>query len=108
MSHVVDCDVKITDLDALEAAVKEELGGELIRGKKSYKWWGRFEGDYPLPEGVRQEDLGKCDHVIKVPGASYEVGVVEQKDGSFKLQYDFYTTGGLERAARCAGVPGPT
>lgn len=36
----------------------EMLGGELVH-KKTYTWWGRSVGDYPLPEGVKAEDLGK-------------------------------------------------
>ena len=71
------------------------MGGELVRGQKSYRWYGQYMGDYPLPEGVKQSDLGKCDHTIKFPDCKYEVGVIEQPDGTFALRYDFWGEGGL-------------
>jgi hypothetical protein len=49
-----------------------------------------------LPKNTKIEDLGKCDHAIKVPGASYEVGVVEMPDGTYALRYDLWSSGGLD------------
>ena len=59
---------------------------------KSYKWYGRNVGDYPLPEGVKASDLGKCEHKIKFPGINYEVGVIKSKvqKGAYELLWDFY------------------
>lgn len=79
----------IDDLESLELACKR-LGCTLIKNQKTYKWWGHHVGDYPLPKGMKKEDMGKCTHAIKVPNASWEVGVIEQKDKKFKLIYDFY------------------
>jgi len=64
----------------------------------------RWEGHYPLPEGFSQEDLGKCDHAIQVPGADYEVGVVKSRQGAgYRLLWDFWFRGGLtERLGRKA------
>ncbi len=47
-----------------------------------------------MPEGMRVEDLGKCDHAIRVPGATYEVGVVKTTTG-YELRYDHWNAGGL-------------
>lgn len=93
MSHVATVDLKITDLTALETAVKR-LGGELVRNQKTYNWWGRSEGDYPIPEGMTAEDLGKCEHVIRVPGVRYEIGIVKNKKApGYILAYDFFGWG---------------
>lgn len=96
MSHVSKIKVEIRSLEALKAAC-HRLGFEFIEGQKTYKWYGVFMGDYPLEEGVKQEDLGKCDHAISVPNCRYEVGVV-QKGDHYDLHYDFWQSGGLNVA----------
>lgn len=94
MSHVTTINIDITDLAALEAAV-HEAGALFQRGKTSYKWFGRSVGDYPLPAGFKADDLGKCDHVIHLPGCEYEIGVVKNpaKPNSYTLLYDFWGPG---------------
>jgi hypothetical protein len=93
MSHVENCKVKVMDLTALKAACKR-MGVEFVENKRTYNWYGRSVGDYPLPAGFKAEDLGKCDHVIRVPGVGYEVGVVKSKNGKgFDLLYDFWGPG---------------
>jgi hypothetical protein len=97
MSHIVEMNFEIMDLDCLKTACKN-LGFTFIENQKNYKWYGRWVGDTPMPEGLTTEDLGKCDHVISVPGCSYEVGVVKNKNGKgYSLQYDYYRRGGLEQ-----------
>jgi len=61
-----------------------------IRDKCTYNWYGRHVGDYPLPKGIARDQLGKCSHVIKIPGVNYEIGVVRLPDGKYTLAYDFY------------------
>ena len=93
-------EVKVKDLAVL-AKVCKELGLELKIGQKTYRWFGKFVGDSKLPDGLRIEDLGKCDHAISVAGNSsaYEVGLRKEPDGSFRLVYDFWGSGyGLEAA----------
>ena len=93
MSHVEKCSVQITDLTALKAACKR-MGVEFVENTHTYKWWGRSVGDYPIPAGFTAQDLGKCDHVIRVPNVGYEVGVVKNKTGKgYSLLYDFYGQG---------------
>lgn len=100
MSHVTSCDTEFKDLECLEKAA-EACGLELVRGKTSYHWYGRHMGDYPLPEGFKKEDLGKCDHVLRVKGSdggklaskAYEIGVVARGDGKFTLLWDFFSGG---------------
>ena len=94
MSHIVDVQIELRDINAIRAAVKR-LGGIWHEGKTSYAWYGRSVGDYPLPEGVRKEDLGKCDHAFGFPGASYEVGVIKKPNGQYRIQWDFWESGGL-------------
>ena len=95
MSHVSQIELKIKSLEALKAACAR-LGLIFAENQHTYKWYGQFMGDYPLPEGVKLEDLGKCHHAIRVPGARYEIGVVE-KQGEYTLMWDFWHEGGLER-----------
>lgn len=96
MSHVVTIDIEIRDLDALDAAAKS-LGLELVRGQTTYRWYGRHVGDYPLPDGLSHEDLGRCEHVLRIPGnaEAYEIGVVRRRDGrpGYTLLWDFWQGG---------------
>jgi hypothetical protein len=101
MSHVATVDVHITNLDALKRAC-ENLGLEFREGQKTYKWYGRHVGDYPIPDGYNKNDLGRCTHAIAIPGNSnaYEIGVVERRDGKegFTLMWDFWNGGnGLQK-----------
>jgi hypothetical protein len=104
MSHIVTIDLQIKDLDALAKAA-EDNGMELVRGQETFKWYGKWVGDYPLPEGFTREDLGKCQHAIRVKGAgpqTYEIGVAPRRDGKpgWVCLYDFWAGGhGLEAKA---------
>jgi hypothetical protein len=95
MSHVSKIELEIKDLDTLKAAC-ERLNLEFVPNQRTYKWYGEHVGDYPLPQGFSIEDMGKCDHAIMVPGASYELGVVH-RNRKYTLLWDFYSSGGLER-----------
>jgi hypothetical protein len=90
MSHIVDIELVITDLDAAIAACKE-LGGTFHRGQTTHRWYGKFMGDYATTVPV--SEMGKCDHAMSWPDAGYEVGLKKQKDGTYRLQFDFYGEG---------------
>lgn len=96
MSHVVSISIQIHDLDALEAAVKE-LNATLIRNQKTYAWYGRHVGDFPLPNGFTKDMLGKCEHAIRLNGHKsndYEIGVAKNPTGQgYTLLYDFWGPG---------------
>lgn len=94
MSHVATIEVKVSDKEALAAAA-ERLGGVFHEGQKTYRWYGTFVGDSPMPAGMTMADLGKCDHAISFPQASYEVGVRKNEDGSYTLAWDYWGQGGL-------------
>jgi hypothetical protein len=91
ISHVVTIELEIENIDTLGVAANI-LGCKLIKEQKNYKWWGHHVGDYPLPDGFTKEMMGKSEHVIKVPGADWEIGVVKDphNDKKYKLIYDFY------------------
>ena len=95
MSHVSKIELEIKDLEALKAACKR-LGFHFRNGQKTYQWYGRWVGDSPLPEGITEEGLGKCDHAIHVPGAKYEIGIVK-KGKSYILLWDSWVKGGLSK-----------
>jgi hypothetical protein len=73
MSHISKIELQVKDLSILGAACAK-LGLELIRSKKSFKWYGKE---------------ASCDHAIKVPDAEYEIGVID-RDGLYELNCDFY------------------
>lgn len=96
MSHVAEIELEIKDLAALSAAAKT-LGLELRQGQKTYRWFGRSVGDYPVPVGFDASELGHCEHALSVkdnPNA-YEIGVVRRRDGKpgYTLLWDFYAGG---------------
>jgi hypothetical protein len=95
MSHISRIELEIKDLSSLKEACKR-LGFEFSENQQSYQWYGRWIGDSPLPDGITEDQLGKCDHAIKVPGAPYEVGVV-RKGKSYILLYDDWIKGGLKK-----------
>ena len=92
MSHITTIKTEIRDLDALKGACAE-CGVAFIEGQTTYQWFGESVGDYPLPEGVTKEQLGKCSHAIRVPGVAYEIGVVQKPNGHWTLAYDFWGPG---------------
>jgi len=103
MSHITLVDIEIKDLECLRKATTE-LGLEFHEGQKSFKWYGQYVGDYPLPTGFVQADMGKCDHALKVKGNpnAYEIGVVKRHDGNpgYHLMFDFWQGGyGLQDVA---------
>lgn len=95
MSHITSIAIEIRDLDALEAAARE-LNATLVRNQRTYTWYGKSVGDYPLPEGFTADMLGKCEHAIKLPGTNYEIGVTRHltKPSAYTLLYDFWGYGG--------------
>ena len=94
MSHVARIEIEISDLDTLKAAC-QSMGLEFVPEQKTFAWYGRHIGDYPLPEGFTLEEMGHCDHAIRVRDAQYEIGIV-QKGRKYILLWDFWQGGGLE------------
>ncbi|MEE9528622.1 MAG: hypothetical protein V3V88_01065 [Dehalococcoidia bacterium] len=104
MSHVtvIEMEEEYT-LPVLRQMCKDQ-GWEWLEGQRTYRWYNQFMGDYPLPVGFTRDDLGRCDHAIRIPGASYEIGVVK-KGGEWKLLWDFWKSGGLQqKLGRNAGL----
>lgn len=95
MSHLAKIEIEIKDLSALKTAV-QKLGYEFREDQQTYAWYGRWVGDTPLPDGVSQDELGKCSHAIRVPGCKYEIGVV-QKGAGYILLWDYWHAGGLSQ-----------
>ena len=73
MSHISKIELEVKDLGILGKACRK-IGLEFIRGKDSFKWYDKE---------------ASCDHAIKVPGADYELGVID-KDGCYELNCDYY------------------
>jgi hypothetical protein len=96
MSHVTAINLFITDLDSLAKAC-ERLGLELVKGQKTFKWYGRFVGDSPGIPGMKASDYGKCEHAIRVKGnkVAYEIGLIKRRDGKagYELIWDNWAGG---------------
>lgn len=92
MSHVSKIEIEIRDLACLAKAC-QRLGLEFRENQREYVWYGRLvqPDRYPLPEGITENDLGKCHHAIHIPNASYEIGVVK-RGSSYTLLADFWDT----------------
>jgi hypothetical protein len=103
MSHISKMALEITSLLDLKQACKR-LGLTFCEEQKTYKWYGTWMGDSPLPEGISKEELGQCTHAIKVPECSYEIGVV-QRGSKYTLLWDAWSSGGLEqKIGKNAGI----
>ena len=97
MSHVTTIEVSDTyDIPSLKQMCKD-MGWEFLEGKQNYVWYGSHMGDYPIPEGFTKEQMGSCEHAIKIPGANYEIGVARNNKGELKLLWDFWGSGGLQQ-----------
>lgn len=105
MSHVVAVNLIITDVDAYGRAAAK-MGGELVKGQQTHKWYGVFLDDWNSDRAAgRRRDpatFGKCDHVIRLKNGgagAYEIGLVARPDGGFDAVYDAFAGGyGLEIA----------
>jgi hypothetical protein len=103
LSHISRIELEIRDLQSLKDACKK-LGFQFMDGQKRYLWYGKWVGNQPLPDGISEEDLGKCSHAVRVPEAVYEIGVVK-KDNSYLLLWDSWIGGGLTKAiGKDAGI----
>jgi hypothetical protein len=78
MSHTVRIDFEILNLNDLKETCAS-LGFEFLEGQETF----------------RSYQTGRCDHAIRVPGASYEIGVKAENDGNYSLAWDPYHVGGL-------------
>lgn len=85
MSHIARIQLQIKDLDALADAA-DLLGCELVRHQKDFLWYA----------GRRNP----CDHAIRVKNATsgtYEIGVIADGEGNYRLECDFWNSGGLRQ-----------
>ena len=90
MSHIQTIEMEILNLTALKNACKR-LGLVWKNDQKTFRWYGRE------PE--------KCDHVIQVPNANYEIGVLKNGDrAGYTLQVDYYDRKVTEKIGRLGGL----
>jgi hypothetical protein len=87
MSHISKIELEVKDLGVLGQACSR-LGLVLMKDQKTFKWYGRGSA---------------CDHAIRIPGASYEIGV-SHKDGRYELQCDYYDAGIEKAIGRSGGL----
>jgi Protein of unknown function (DUF1257) len=87
MSHISKIELEVKDLTVLSQACTR-LGLEFIKGQKEFKWYGK---DAP------------CDHVVKVPDADYEIGVIKDKH-RYELNCDYYDSSIEKAVGRQGGL----
>ena len=73
MSHISKIELEVRDLGILGQTCAR-LGLELLKGKNTFKWYGKD---------------AQCDHTIRIPGADYEIGVLNN-NGLYELNCDYY------------------
>jgi len=95
VSHISKIELEIRDLQSLKDACKR-LGFYFMENQKQYIWYGKWIGNQPLPDGMSEENLGKCDDAIHVPAAAFEIGVVRRGNG-YVLLWDSWIGGGLQK-----------
>lgn len=116
MSHIVEFKgVVIANLEALKLAIKLFCPTMEVVKATHYRTWkdgndGRLVGDWPLPEGVTEAEVGEnAEYIIRVTdkrlaelgttrdeyNAPYEIGVVPSRTekGSYSLATDFWCQG---------------
>jgi hypothetical protein len=109
MSHVANVEVEVTDLDVLKKAC-EALGIEFREGQRTWKWYGKWMDDWntsdaAVTNGYDPKLFGKGEHAIRVPGATYEIGVVKNPTGNgYRLIYDNYGSEGRKISERLGGM----
>jgi hypothetical protein len=115
MSHVAMQETKpgepmFADMEALHLAAVM-CGGRIVE-RNTYHWYNRHVGDYPVPKGVKVEQLGKnAKYVFEIlpekykelgiTGKPYDLGLIEDpaNPGCLVPIYDFYDGGmGLDNA----------
>lgn len=107
MSHVSECKTVYRNISDVESAAKR-LGGELVRGQTSIRWYDKFVDDSTewkrmfSPEEAEKiakmspaqrkkiinQKMAGCSHAIRFKGINYEVGVWQQPDGTYRLRWD--------------------
>ena len=88
MSHISKIELEVKDLGTLKQACNR-LGLNLHEGQKTFKWYG-------------QEDE-RCNHVIRVPGATYEIGVIKTGD-LYELKCDYFDAAVGKAIGRSGGL----
>lgn len=98
----------IVDLNALKLAVARL--GLMWEERAKFRWWESSVGDYPIPDGFKEEELGNnATIVVFIPpeiaekmaaknwnrGLPYELGVVADpfNPDCYVLMYDFMSGG---------------
>lgn len=90
MSHIQTIEIEITNLVALKNACKR-LGLIWKANQKTFKWYGT------KPE--------KCDHVIVIPEAAYEIGVLKNGDrAGYTMQVDYYDRRVVQKIGQLGGL----
>jgi hypothetical protein len=96
MSKVAALQFHILDLNVLAGACSR-LGLELVHGQQQYKWFGNRGQQEAVPEGFTREELGTCEHAIRIPNNpnAYEIGIVTRRDGQpgYTLLWDSWQGG---------------
>jgi len=75
MSHIATVKTEIKSINALGEACKR-LGCQLMVCQTTARYYA----------GKKQA----CAHAVKVPGTNWEVAVIDNGDGTFKLGFDGY------------------
>jgi len=75
MSHLMTAQLRVTSIKDLTKAVAV-FGGVLEEARTFNSY-------------IEEH----CDYRIKIPGCTYQIGVRQQKDGTYTLHYDTYSDG---------------
>jgi hypothetical protein len=86
VSHVATIDIEITNLQDLQEACAD-LGLEFVMDQKTYNWYGEHVGDFAIPDGFSENDLGRCEHAIKLTDAQ-SMQEIERRREAFLAKWN--------------------
>jgi hypothetical protein len=99
MSHVKAGLGIIKDIECLKRAVAKFPQLKFLEDHTTYAWNGEFYDDWgeqnehltARARGIDPSQYGQCDHAIRLPGCTYEIGVTKRKDGQgWSLVWDVW------------------
>lgn len=124
MSHIVEIEMEVKDLQALRKACEVMGDVEFVENQKTYRCWGTgkplsqitqtqsYNPDNPMmPLGFTLAEMGQCQHAIRIrsDSAAYEVGIVRRRDGKpgYVLLQDFWNADRSGEPSALQRVIGP-
>ena len=84
MSHIIKLSTEVKDLECARKAIESLCKVIEVRENDYYKGYSMSQGKADL---MSQE---KADLIFKIEGCPYEIGLIKNADGTYRIAYDPY------------------